>query len=353
MGFNLYSRANNHTMDYGEGGLLATSEHLDRLGIAHAGAGRNLGEARAPAYLETKNGRVALISMTSSFATFGRAGHTRTDMKGRPGLNPLRYETKLVIRKETMTQLKRMLDDLNITPKPEKDGGISFMNLKFTIGKPTVLTTPHEVDMKEITQSIKDAKRQADHVLVSLHAHEAQPHDRENPATFIPTFSRKCIDEGADAIIGHGPHLLRGIEIYKKKPIMYSLGNFIFQNETVRFLPSEIYERQDLGMDASPADVYDARYRGGKPDHMGYKNFPFDSIFWEAVVARFSLDEDGASDLELHPITLGQEKPRSQRGRPILANTEDSQKILQRMQRLSAPFKTKIEIERNIGKVTI
>ena len=52
------------------------------------------------------------------------------------------------------------------------------------------------------------------------------------PADFIPIFARAVIDAGADVFVGHGPHVLRGIEIYKGKPIFYSLSNFIFQNET-------------------------------------------------------------------------------------------------------------------------
>jgi poly-gamma-glutamate synthesis protein (capsule biosynthesis protein) len=353
MGFNLFARANNHTMDYGDGGLLATSRVLDSLGLVHAGAGCNLGEARGPAYLDTKSGRVALISMSSSFASFGRAGHARPDMKGRPGLNPLRYETKLVVRRETMAELKRMFDDFGIKPKEEKGGVISFMNLKFATGKPAIVTSPNETDVKEIAKSIKDAKRQADHVLISLHAHEPKGADREVPSDFIPTFCRRCIDEGADAIIGHGPHLLRGIEIYKKKPIMYSLGNFIFQNETIRFLPSEIYERQGLTADATPADVYDARYKGGKPDERGYKWFTYDPLYWEAVVARFTLGDNRASDFELYPIMLGMDQPRSQRGRPVLANGKHAKTILTRLQKLSAPFKTRIRIEGSIGKIRI
>src|SRR5947209_3576983 len=63
-GINLVSCANNHAFDYGEGGVLATARHLDAAGIAHAGSGRNLAEARSPAYLDTPNGRVAMIAAT-------------------------------------------------------------------------------------------------------------------------------------------------------------------------------------------------------------------------------------------------------------------------------------------------
>jgi len=353
MGFNLYARANNHALDYGEGGLIATSAILDRLGMVHAGVGRNLGEARAPAYLDTKNGRVALISMSSSFASFGRAGHARSDMKGRPGLNPLRYETRFVVRKETMAQVKRMFEELGITPKKEKDGVISFMNLRFSVGKPAIVTLPNETDVKEISKSIRDAKRQADYVLVSLHSHEPLGANREAPAGFIPTFCHKCVDEGADAIIGHGPHLLRGIEIYKKKPIMYSLGNFIFQNETIRFLPHDIYDRFGLTGEATPADLYDIRGRDGKPDERGHKWFTYDPLYWEAIVAHFSLGPSGVADLQVHPITLGMGKPRSRRGRPVLAEGDNAKRILERLQRLSLEFGTRIRIENNVGRVLV
>ncbi len=353
MGFNLYARANNHTLDYGDRGLIATSAVLDRLGLIHAGAGRNLGEERAPAYLETKNGRVALISMSSTFASFGRAGHSRPDMKGRPGLNPLRYETKLVIKKETMAHLRMMFKDLGIAPKKEKGGVTSFMNIRFAVGKPAIITTPNEIDAKEISKSIRDAKRQADYVLVSLHSHEPQGLNREAPAGFIPVFCRRCIDEGADAVMGHGPHVLRGIEIYKKKPIMYSLGNFIFQNETIRFLPRDIYDKYGLAAEATPADLYDIRGRDGKPDDRGYKWFTYDPLYWEAVVSRFSLDPNGVSDFELHPITLGMEKPRSQRGRPILAEGENAKRILERLQKMSLQFNTRIKIENSVGRVLV
>lgn len=39
------------------------------------------------------------------------------------------------------------------------------------------------------------------------------------------------IDAAADVVVGHGPHVLRGIEVYKGRPIFYSLANFIFEND--------------------------------------------------------------------------------------------------------------------------
>ena len=87
------------------------------------------------------------------------------------------------------------------------------------------------------------------------------------------------VDAGADLFVGHGPHVLRGIEIYKGKPIMYSLGAFIFQNETLLRLPSENYEPLNLGPAAHVNDFNDARYDFDK------SGFPADPPIWEAVVA--------------------------------------------------------------------
>lgn len=354
MGFNLYARANNHSVDFGEGGLLSTTRILDQLGLVHAGVGRNLAEARSPTYLETKNGRVALISASSTFPAFGRAGDARRDMIGRPGLNPLRYETKLFVPHKMMRQLRQVLKEAGAPVRKEKGGVISLMNLKIAGGRRSeVLTFPNESDLKGIVVSIKDARRQADYVLVSLHAHESDGAKREIPAKFIPLFCKKCLDAGAHAIIGHGPHLLRGIEIYNRKPIMYSLGNFIFMNETVRFLPSDIYERYRLTGDAAPADVYDARGRGGKKDDRGFKWFTYDKVYWESVMAKFTLEGSAVGQLQLHPVTLGFEKPRSQRGRPTLAEGKHAKAILEKVRRLSAEYGTQLDIIDEVGEVRL
>ena len=74
MGFDMVSMANNHTGDYGVGGLRRTTQAVEAAGLMHAGTGENLAEARAPGYLETPDGRVALISAASTFPDGSRAG---------------------------------------------------------------------------------------------------------------------------------------------------------------------------------------------------------------------------------------------------------------------------------------
>src|SRR6202453_892610 len=91
LGVDLVSAASNHSLDYSYGGLRSTIETLDAAGLLHAGIGADLAAARAPAFFDSAVGRIALVSATSSFPTFARAGPARRDAAGRPGVNPLRY----------------------------------------------------------------------------------------------------------------------------------------------------------------------------------------------------------------------------------------------------------------------
>ena len=79
---------------------------MDAVGLMHAGTGENLAEARAPGYLETPDGRVALISAASTFPDGSRAGHQRKDVRGRPGLSPIRFDRVYQITQEQMAALR-------------------------------------------------------------------------------------------------------------------------------------------------------------------------------------------------------------------------------------------------------
>ena len=361
MGVNLVSCANNHSYDYGEGGVLTNLSHLRQSELTHAGTGRNLSEARAPAYLDTANGRVALISASSTFAEAGRALDQRPDILGRPGLNPLRFTTTHTLDRPAFDALRRINKELGLEAQrnalrnfrhpgaiPEDtDSRIVFMNKLFALGEEfkvsTRLNTP---DLEGNLKWVRDARRMADWVMVSVHCHESGAH-RDEPPQFLVDFARACIDEGADMFIGHGPHVTRGIEIYKDRPIMYSLGNFIFQNDTVRWQPSYNYESVKLGAEATPADFYDAR-----SDH-DKRGFPGDAVYWESVVARCEFKRESLHSLTLHPIDLGHDKRRSQRGRPLLAGASASRRALERIKRLSKPLGTEVRIEKGVGKVRL
>ncbi len=347
-GFNLLSRANNHAMDYGIEGLRATSKILEEVSLVHAGIGENLALARAPSYLETKRGRVALISCSSTFPTFSRAGEQRRDVKGRPGINPLRYNTTYVVDLQFTDEIKRISSRLKVRLSESKES-FKFLGNKFTIGdSPRIITTPHESDLKGNIESIKEARRQAESVLVSHHAHEGNG-DIEVPAEFIITFARACIDAGADVFIGHGPHVLRGIEIYKGKPILYGLGNFIFQSETVKFRPAEEFEDYGLESSALLTELYYARQKKDKK-RAGFSINPF---YWVSVIPQLTFKNGRLNEIKLYPISLGFGKPIHKRGRPMFANKLVGQRIINRIKQLSLPFSTEIIYRDGVGLVKI
>lgn len=67
------------------------------------------------------------------------------------------------------------------------------------------------------------------------------------------------IDAGADVVAGHGPHVLRGIEMYTGRPMFYSLANFIFENGLVELQPADSYELLGLDGDSLPSDYFSKR----------------------------------------------------------------------------------------------
>jgi poly-gamma-glutamate synthesis protein (capsule biosynthesis protein) len=356
MGFNIVSTANNHSLDYMYGGLFSTIRYLDEAGLPFAGTGRDLAEARGPVYMDTGKGRVALISACSTFSNFGRAGDSRRDMRGRPGLNPLRFEHWFEAKTDTIKMLRSIEKDLNIPEVYQEDGSYFFLQNKFVEGNNVgIHTSPKKEDIKENLASVKDARRQADWVLFSLHAHQGMPRDTEKPAEFIEQFARKVIDAGAHCFIGHGHHAMRGIEIRDGRPIFYSLGNFIFQNETVYKMPSDFYERYNLDpYSGIVSQAFDVRQNVlPKPGDPIDPWFTKDEKYWISVIPRMTYEGDKLKELELFPIFLGQDKLRSQRGRPILADLKYGKKILEVIKDLSKPYNTEISVKKGVGLVKL
>jgi poly-gamma-glutamate capsule biosynthesis protein CapA/YwtB (metallophosphatase superfamily) len=348
-GFDLVSRANNHSGDYGVLGMNLTTKHVAEAGLVQAGVGQSLAEAREARFLETGKARVALISVASTFPDHSRAGRTRGDMPARPGLNPLRFETITTVTAARMATLQAIAAEINGRPAaagpPPKE--LNFFGRRFTLGDTPGLTTiPLKEDLDEIAAVVRSASGLADYTIVTIHAHEGG-RDRLVPADFLVTFARAMVDAGADMFVGHGPHVLRGIEMYHGKPIMYSLGDFIFQNETLLRLPSENYEPYGLGADKHVNDFNDARYDFDK------RGFPADRMIWEAVVAVPKFRGKQLVELALHPISLGFGAARSVRGRPMFAEGELGLKILGDLTKLSAEMGTKIAVREGIGYVEI
>ena len=358
-GFDLFAAATNHCLDYSISGLLAAKEELDRRGVLHAGIGQHLGEARMPVYREHPHGTVAMLSCASTFAKGQEAGLQTAEMQGRPGLNPLRFDTVHQVTPAQLGTLQEVVEQLGLEkqrqskiqlgfgfPLDDPDA-VALGDLVFSAGEDVALRTKAKAkDLDAIARWVREARLVSDVVMVSVHAHE-QGASKEDPAEFLVAFARRMIDEGADMVVGHGPHLLRGMEIYRGKPIFYSLGNFIGQNELVARLPMDSYERFRADPALTPAAVYRKRTDDDR------KGFPSDRRFWETVMPVCTYAEGQLSGVEIHPVTLGLGEARHLRGRPRLAEGEEAQSILRRFAALSAPFGVSMDIDGNMARISL
>ena len=344
-GFDLVSRANNHTGDYGVGAMRLTSKYVREAGLVQAGVGDSLAEAREASFLDTPKGRVALISTASTFPDHARASDTRGDMPARPGLNPLRFTTTNVVSRERMNALRSVARELGV---PTVDGDrLTLWGRRFVVGDtPGVRTEPLKADVDAMARVVSSAAKMADHVVVTIHSHEGG-RDRTMPADFLVAFAHAMIDAGAHMFVGHGPHVVRGVEIYRSRPILYSVGDFIFQNETLQRFPAEAYEAIGLGRDAGIGDFNETRSDGDR------RGFNADREIWESFVATVQWNGAELTELKLHPITLGFGLSMTERGRPKLADAPLARQILENVVVRSQPFNTHIALENGVGRVVI
>jgi poly-gamma-glutamate capsule biosynthesis protein CapA/YwtB (metallophosphatase superfamily) len=344
-GFRLVSFANNHANDWGVDGLRLTCQHLRAAGLVVAGVGEDLLKARAPQFLNTAKGRIALIACASTFTTNARAGATLGDIPARPGLSPLRATSTNILSPAGILALRALAAEFG--QALAEDGPLTFLGQSYELGDHSGRqSTPHPQDQEEIAAAVRSARATAQIVIVSIHAHE-QGDSPNVPASFLMTFARAMIDAGADVVVGHGPHALRGIEIYRGKPIFYSLGNFVFENETVDRLPLEDYEAIGADPAHGVTGLNAVRY-----DH-DRRGFPARREAWESVIAVPRWKSETLRSIELHPLSLGFGQPRMLRGTPHIADEETGRRIIEDLHRLSNVFGTSIAYRAGIGLIAV
>ncbi len=165
MGIDVVTLANNHSMDFGTDALKDSFDALKAAGISYVGAGNNLSEARTIHYVQEHGKTLAFLAAS------------------------------------------------RVIPVPEWNA---------TKIKAGMLTT---YDPSLLLEDIKTAKENSDYVIVYLHWGVER---MQTPKDYQRNLAKQYIDAGADLVIGSHPHVLQGVEYYKGKPIIYSLGNYIF-----------------------------------------------------------------------------------------------------------------------------
>ena len=196
LGVDLANLANNHIYDYGTDAFLDTLDILDAGGIAHAGAGKNAVEAEEPFYAEIDGRTVAVVSATRA-------------------------------------------EKYILTPEADEDNPGVFRCY----------------DMAKVLQKVQETKEKADFVIAYIHWGTEYSETLETAQT---EGARELIDAGADVVLGAHPHCLQGMEYYNGKPILYSLGNYWFNEKTLDTILAELHfygndEEQHLEVTAVPA----------------------------------------------------------------------------------------------------
>ncbi|GAB3141014.1 CapA family protein [Amycolatopsis stemonae] len=168
---------------------------LDAAGVAHCGAGPNLDAAHAPAVLERSGEKVAFLAYTSL----------------RPHGAPLDFPGVAQAFATTAYQ-----PDPRVAEIPGRP--------------PLVRTAPVPEHLDRLVADVRRAKQDNDHVVVSMHWGLPGP----ELAEYQVTYGRAAIDAGADLVAGHGPHTVQAVEVYRGRPILYSLGNLVFDWPAMR-----------------------------------------------------------------------------------------------------------------------
>jgi poly-gamma-glutamate synthesis protein (capsule biosynthesis protein) len=224
-------------------------------------------------------------------------------------------------------------------PSPDGDWG-SIQDLHIRIGAGFGFGRGMRVDRKEVEANlaaVREAVASATVTVFSLHAHVQ--------GRWLRELAQKIIDSGADVVFVHGPHRLVGIEIYKRKPILYGLGNFVFQPQWVERFPAEYYADKWLPEEAT---IEDARKAYAVKSPYLDRREP-----WESVAALLRFRDGMLRELRLLPLDLSagqlapaKDVPRlansASLGKPRLAHGELARGIIARMSELSRPYGTEI-----------
>jgi poly-gamma-glutamate capsule biosynthesis protein CapA/YwtB (metallophosphatase superfamily) len=353
MGFDLFGRANNHSADWGTGGLRETGRHLDAEGLVHAGVGATLSAAQAPRYLETPWGRVGLVSAAASY---GGDGAPALDAFGqvpaRPGVHAIEVTPIVTVPGEVMDSLAALREafpdiDLAWSPNLEPKQRLELHRIRFERGDAfEVAFAADATDVDAMLRSVRQATQHSDLSVLAIHAHHGE-HAPDRPPDYLRELGRSALDAGAGAVIVSGPHRLAPIELHDGHPILYGLGNFIWSDMTEP-LQGYFYRHSRATLASFPdaGAVTDADLSAA----LNAEFFDDEEIFRSvAVTVRF--EGRAVSEIRLYPVELGYGEPLTRSGIPRTASPTAAAEILERVRAISAPFGTTVEVRDGTGVI--
>ena len=294
-GIDIISMASNHTMDWGPEALLDTKEFFRSMGKHVIGVGKDGDEARKPALVERNGVKLAFLAYCSVL----RPGHQAGQNK--PGCAPMRAHS-------------------SYEPVDWQPGA-----------PPNVLTVPYEEDLLALLEDIRKAKQQADVVVMSIHW--GLHHMPKAICDYQPVVAHAAIDAGADLILGHHPHCLKAIEVYKGKVCFYSLGNFLITGP-----------HTNAARDPSKRNVWNLWWYRMDPECLPPKGmylFPADAR--KTLMAKAVLSKKGVERVSFLPMFINGQ------GQPVAMAPSDPkfEEILEYIEWLSDCHSHKFRVEGN------
>lgn len=278
LGLNAVSIGNNHIMDFGVEGLESTTRALNKAKIDFAGAGHTRDSAFAATHLTVKDLKVALISVVNCFS--------------------LRLEHYADVFEASRHQA----------------GAAVIQGHQVRLPTGGTATAPSEVTLQLLEDSIRRARRKADVVIVSMHTHWGADTAQVDPGRQVIT--RAAIEAGADLIIGHGPHAINGIEVYKDRFIVHSMGNFFFH------IPEGIAETSPDSCPFVAPMIADER-------------------FWLGIMVEAQFGKKSAPDrLTLYPVQIARDEEL--RGLPYRADETAARHVFRILEPQCAALGTKV-----------
>jgi len=308
-GFNMLSIANNHSLDLGEAGLFSWIEEATERGFTVAGGGRDLDAATRAGVMTVNGQRVGLLAFLCAPEDFQRP--------------------------ENMAEFRAQTQKFGI--------GLITGKRVYAPGSSIPLLLPNAADLRSMTDAVHRARTAVDVLMISFHQHwdldvptDAAPEQRAStpPRTIVPAqlnragnqvaegrklICRSAIDAGADIVVGHGPHVLNGVELYRGKPIFYSLGHFYMQIlRDGKALPR---------MQMSPSLV-----------RLAENNYYLEEHRWSAVARIFSRRGE-ITRVQILPAYMDVQK----NGYPMFPADGEAATVNNAIRELSRPFDTELQ----------
>ncbi len=389
IGFDMMNFANNHTTHFGVKGMLETLKNMDRVGIVTAGWGRNLTEAQSAKFVDTSKGRIGFLGITTN--SFRDARPVGDGTTGSPGANAIHPQRIVSITQESFDALRQakksspwlfpgLYPITSARTFSDRGDSIKVYDEVYVVGdKPNYSYDIPDAELATFAREVRGAKYLSDFVVTNIHSHHWQiPDDATSagkesrePPDFLVELAHTAIDNGSDAFFSHGEGELRGIEIYKGKPIFYQLGNFTRQPFFQEIFSPEYRRNAQRGRGGPGAG------RGGPGGGQGRPGagrggpgaaardlsraeiqamiYPANHSreYFESVVAVSHYDEGKLKQIRLHPVDLKFDGPFVDIGTPHIASGEIAQRVLKAIADASKHFGTEITISGDVGIIEL